>query len=111
VEDETQPLEHKKITLSIIHPLPDKSVVTSEYVNKIMSDVFIIKPTMKKLRTGVSPNKPLSPRPIASVIPRTRSVIKASPIIHIQDDLEPNTFPSTIITEHPPSPQPQSPTP
>jgi hypothetical protein len=38
--------------------------------------------------------------------------IKATTIIDIQDDPEPETFPSTFITEHPPSPPPpQSPNP
>jgi hypothetical protein len=76
-------LERKKRTLSVLHPLLDKAVLTSEDVNKILSAVFVTEPTMKKLRTGVSPNKPLNPQPIASIIPCTCATVKTSPIIHI----------------------------
>jgi hypothetical protein len=106
-----QPLECKKRMLSVFHPLPDKVMLTGEDVNEILSVVFSTEPVVKKLRTRVSPSKFMNPQPIASVIPHTRSMVRETPIIHIQDDPEPDTFPSTIITEHPPSPQPQSPPP
>jgi hypothetical protein len=70
-------------------------MLSGEDVNQILSVVFINEPMVKKPRTRVSPNKPLNPQPIASVVPHTHSVVKESPIIHIQDDPEPETFPST----------------
>jgi hypothetical protein len=103
-------LERKKTMLPVLHRIPDNVVLTGEDINKILSVVFINKPMVKKPRTGVSPNKPLNPQPTASVVPCTHAAIRASPIIHIQDNPESKTFPSTFIIEHPPSsPQPQSP--
>jgi hypothetical protein len=87
-------------------------MLTGKDVNEILSVAFITEPVAKKTRMGISPRKVLNPQPISSTVPRTRSVVRATPIIHIQDDPEPDTHPSTIITEHPPSPpQPQSPPP
>jgi hypothetical protein len=111
-EEEMQPLEHKKRTLSVFPQLPEKAMLTGKDVNKILSIAFITEPVAKKLRTGISPSTVLNPQPISSTIPHTRSVARATHIIHIQDDPEPDTTPSTIITEKPPSPpQPQSPPP
>jgi hypothetical protein len=72
---------------------------------------FIRDPLAKKPRMGISPVKVLNPQPISSTIPHTRAMARATQIIDIQDDPEPDTTPSTtIITEQPPSPpQPQSP--
>jgi hypothetical protein len=67
---------------------------------------------VKRPRTGVSLNKPINPKPLASVSPRTHAVVKSTTIIDIQDDPEPETFSSTFFIEHPPSPPPpQSPNP
>jgi hypothetical protein len=56
---------------------------------------------VKKPRTEVMPNKPLNPQPLASVTSRTHAMTKATTIIDIQDDLDLETFMSTIIVEHP----------
>jgi hypothetical protein len=98
--------------LSALRWLPVNVVLSSEDVNQILSVMFVTEPMVKKIRTRVSPNKPLNPQPLASAIAPICSTVKAIPIIHIQDDLEPETFPSTFVTEHPlSSPQPQFPTP
>jgi hypothetical protein len=91
--------------------LPEKAMLTGKDVNEILSVAFITEPMTKKPRMGISPSKVLNPQPISSTIPRTRSMARATHIIDIQDDPEPDTTPSTtIITEKPPSPpQPQSP--
>jgi hypothetical protein len=81
-------------------------VLTGKDVNEILSVAFNIDPVAKKLRTRVSPSKVSNPQPFSSVVSCTHSVVRETPIIHIQDDPEPETFPSTIISEHPPSPQP-----
>jgi hypothetical protein len=103
-EEETQPLEHKKRMLSIFPQLPEKSMLIGKDVNEILSDVFITEQVAKKFRTGVSPSKIMNPQPLSYVVPCTCSTVRETPIIHIQDDPEPDTPPSTIITEHPPSP-------
>jgi hypothetical protein len=110
-EEETQPLEHKKRTLPMFPQLPEQAMLTGKDVNEILSVAFITEPMAKKPRMGISPSKVLNPQPISSTVPRTRSVARATHIIDIQDDPEPDTTPSTtIITEQPPSPpQPQSP--
>jgi hypothetical protein len=92
-EDETQPLECKKRMLSIFPQLPDKAVLTGEDVNKIPSVSFSTEPLVKKIITGVSPSKVLNPQPIAYVVPHTRSVVRETPVKHIQDDSGPDTFP------------------
>jgi hypothetical protein len=69
-----------------------------------MSITFIIDPISKKFRTGVSLRKVLNPQQLSSIVPHTLSMVQEAPIIHIQNDLEPNTHPSTIITKYPPSP-------
>jgi hypothetical protein len=87
-------------------------MLTGEDVNMILSVVFSTKLVAKKLRIGVSLIKVLNPQPIASVVLHTGSTVIETLVIHIQDELEPETLQSTIITEHPPPPpQPQSPTP
>jgi hypothetical protein len=79
-------------------------------VNAILSVEYIIEPIEKKTRMGISLRKFLNPQPISSTIPHTRLAVQVAPIIHIQEDPEPDTHPSTIITNPPPSPpQPQSP--
>jgi hypothetical protein len=84
--------------------LSDKALLTGKDVNEILSSTFIKKIVAKKFRTWVLPRKVMNPKPLSSIIPHTHSVVLAAPIIHIQDDPEPNTLPSTIITEKPPSP-------
>jgi hypothetical protein len=107
-----QPLERKKRTIPVFHPLPDKVVLTGEDVNEIPSVAFNIEPVVKKLINEVLMSKVLNPQPIASVVPRSHSTVRTTPIIHIQDEPEPDAFPSTILTELPPSsPKPQPPPP
>jgi hypothetical protein len=85
-------------------------VLSGADFNQILGVVFGTEPLMKRPRTRVSPNKPLNPQPLASVTPCTHTTVKATTIIDIQDDLEPETLLSTFFTEHPPSPPPpQSP--
>jgi len=71
-------------------------------VNQILGVVLGTEPLVKRLRTGVSPNKPLNPQPLASSTPRTYDTTKATTIIDIQDDPEPETFSSIVVTEKPP---------
>jgi hypothetical protein len=109
-EEEIQQLERRKIPT--LRQLPDDVMLSGADVNQILGVVFGTEPLVKRPRTGVSPNKPLNPQPLASVTPRTHTAVKATTIIDIQDDPEPETFPSTFVTEHPPSPPPpQSPNP
>jgi hypothetical protein len=97
-----QPLECKKRTLPMFPQLPEQAMLTGKDVNEILSVAFIGDPLAKKPRMGISPSKVLNPQPISSTIPRTRSVARATHIIDIQDDPEPDTTPSTtIITEQP----------
>jgi hypothetical protein len=85
-------------------------MLSGENVNDILGVVFSTKPLVKIPRTEVSLNKPLNPQPLASVTPCTYATVKSTTIIDIQDDLEPETLPSTFFTEQPPSPPPpQSP--
>jgi hypothetical protein len=79
-------------------------VLSGAQVNQILGIVLGTEPLVKRPRTGVSPNKPLNPQPLASAAPRTRAMTKATTIIDIQDDPEPETFPSTFIIDHPPPP-------
>jgi hypothetical protein len=58
-------------------------MLTSEDVNKILSDVFVTEPMVKKPITGVSPSKPMNPQPISSTIPHTCAIVRVGPIIHI----------------------------
>jgi hypothetical protein len=81
-------------------------MLKGEDVKKILSDAFMIKPVVKNFRTRVSPSKFMNPQPLSFTFPHTHSTVKETPIIHIQDNPEPDIPPSTIITEHPPSPQP-----
>jgi hypothetical protein len=82
-----QQLERKKRLA--IHQLPANAVLSGADVNQILGTVFGTKPLVKRPRTRVSPNKPLNPQPLASAPPHTRSMAKASTIIHIHDDPEP----------------------
>jgi hypothetical protein len=102
-------LEQKK--RPAIHQLLVDEVLSGVDVNPILGTVFGTEPLVKRSRTEVSPKKHLNPQPLASAPPRTLSTTKADTIIHIHDDPEPETFPSTFITKHPPSPLPQSPNP
>jgi hypothetical protein len=92
--------------LSIFQPMPNKVMLTGADVNEILSVSFSTEPVEKNLITGVSSSKFMNPQPIASVFPHSHSVVRETPIIHIQDDPEPDIPTSTIIIEHPPSPQP-----
>jgi hypothetical protein len=84
--------------------LPDDVVLSGAQVNQILGVVLGTEPLVKRPRTGVSLNKPLNPQPLASVTPRTHAMTKATTIIDIQDDPEPETLPSTVVVEHPPPP-------
>jgi hypothetical protein len=84
--------------------LQEKMMLTGKDVNKILSVSYITYLIAKKTRMGISSRNVLNPQPISSTIPLTLSVVRVDPIIHIQYDPEPDTHPSTIINEHPPSP-------
>ena len=84
--------------------LPEQAMLKGKDVNKILSATFIRELVVKNLRTGVSLSKVLNPQPISSIVPRTRSMVRETPIIHIQDETKLDTFASSIITEHPPLP-------
>jgi hypothetical protein len=112
-EEETQPQERKKRTLPMFSQLSKQAMLTGKDFNGILSTAFITDPMAKKTRMGISPSKVLNPQPFSSTIPRTRSMARATHIIDIQDDPEPDITPyTTIITEKPPSPpQPHFPPP
>jgi hypothetical protein len=99
-EEEIQQLERRKI--SAHRQLPDNVVLSGAQVNQILGIVLGTEPLVKRPRTGVSPNKPLNPQPLASATPHTHAMTKATTIIDIQDDPEPETFLSTVIIEKPP---------
>jgi hypothetical protein len=101
-EEEAQLLVQKERAAH--RKLPDNAMLSGAQVNHILGIVFGTEPLQKKQRTGVSPHKPLNPQPLASVTPRTHATTKATPIIDIQDDPEPETFLSTPIVEQPPPP-------
>jgi hypothetical protein len=108
-EEEMKQLEWKK--RPTIHQMPADAVLSGADFNHILGIVFGTEPLVKRPRPRFSPNKPLNPQPLASTPPHTRSTTKSNTIIHIHDDPEPETFTSTFITEHPPSPLTQSPNP
>jgi hypothetical protein len=66
--------------------------------------MFIIELVAKNLITRVSSRKVLNPQPISYVVPLIHSVVRETPVIHIEEDPELDTLPSTIVTKHPPSP-------
>jgi hypothetical protein len=103
-QEETQPLEHKERTLSIFSQLPEQALLIGKDFNEILSIAFITELVAKKFKKWVSLSKVQNPQPLSLAIPHTLSTVCTTPIIHIQDDPELDTLPSTITTEHPPSP-------
>jgi hypothetical protein len=77
-------------------------MLSGAQVNQILGIVLGTEPMVKRPRMGVSPNKPLNPQPLASATPRTHAMTKATTIIDIQDDPDPETIPATLIIEQPP---------
>jgi hypothetical protein len=56
-EEEMQPLERKKRTLSMFPQLPEKAMLTGKDVNEILSVAYITEPVAKKTRMGISLRK------------------------------------------------------
>jgi hypothetical protein len=54
-EEETQPLECKKRTLSMFPQLPEQAMLTGKDVNEILSVAFITEPVAKKTQDGDFP--------------------------------------------------------
>jgi len=99
-EEEIHQLERRKIPAC--RQLLDDAMLSGVEVNQILGVFLGTEALVKRLKTEVSPNKPLNPQPLASTSPRTRITAKATLIIDIHDDSEPETFLSTFIIEHRP---------
>jgi hypothetical protein len=99
-EEETLQLEWRKRPPP--RQFPPNVVLSGAQVNQILGIVLGTEPMVKRPRTGVSPNKPLNPQPLASVTPQTHAMTKATTIIDIQDDPDPETILATLIIEQPP---------
>jgi hypothetical protein len=77
-------------------------VLSGAQVNQILGVVLGIEPMTKRPRMGVSLKKPLNPQTLASRTPQTCAMTKATTIIDIQDDPDPETILDTLIIEQPP---------
>jgi hypothetical protein len=100
-EEETLQLERRKRPPPP-RQLPANVVLSGAQVNQMLGTMLATEPMGKRPRTGVSPNKPLNPQPLTSVAPQTHAMTKATTIIDIQDDPDPETILPTLIIEQPP---------